>query len=152
LTGPGTNTYLVGEDVVAVVDPGPLNDAHLALIETAAPGRIRYVLATHVHPDHSQGAARLAELCGAKLCGYGTDEDFAPDIELRGGNLLDLGSVRIRTIHTPGHASGHLCFLVEASHLELSRSGGALLLSGDHVIGGSTVVISPRTETCLSTW
>ncbi|MGD1011371.1 MAG: MBL fold metallo-hydrolase [Acidimicrobiales bacterium] len=143
MTGPGTNTYLVGEDLVAVVDPGPLNEKHLALIQASAPGRIGYVLATHVHPDHSRGAASLASRCGATLCGYSAGRDFAPDLELRDGDSLELGPVRLTSLHTPGHASDHLCYLMEKVHLESGGAARSLLFSGDNVIGGSTAVISP---------
>jgi glyoxylase-like metal-dependent hydrolase (beta-lactamase superfamily II) len=140
MTGPGTNTYLVGDEVIAVVDPGPHDEGHLARIEAAA-GRIGYVLVTHTHPDHAPGAGPLAASCGAEQRGYGPRDGFVPDVELRDGDVLSLGPVRLRAIHTPGHASNHLCYLMEGNEPE-SRSQ-SLLLSGDHVMGGSTVVISP---------
>jgi len=142
MTGPGTNAYLVGDEMVAVVDPGPDDDGHLARIATAGAGRIRYVLVTHTHPDHAPGAAPLAESCGAELLGFDARDGFVPDAELRDGDVLGLGPVRLRVIHTPGHASNHLCYLVEANGAETGHTR-RLLLSGDHVMGGSTVLISP---------
>lgn len=144
MTGPGTNTYLVGDEVVAVVDPGPDDEGHLTRIEAAAAAsaaRIGYVLVTHTHPDHAPGAGPLAASCGAEQRGYGPRDGFVPDHELRDGDVLPLGPVRLRAVHTPGHASNHLCYLVEASHP--GSRFQSLLLSGDHVMGGSTVVISP---------
>jgi len=143
MTGPGTNSYLVGEDVVAVVDPGPEDEGHLSRIEAAAGDRIRYVLVTHTHPDHAPGAAALAARSRAELCGYDARDGFVPDIELRDGDVLGLGPVRMTAVHTPGHASNHLCYLVERIDPEAGHDRRSLLLSGDHVMGGSTVVISP---------
>ncbi len=143
MTGPGTNTYLIGDEVLAVVDPGPDDDGHLTRIEAATAGRrIRYVLVTHTHPDHAPGAAVLAARCGAELRGYDARDGFVPDAELRDGDVLSLGPVRLRTVHTPGHASNHLCYLVEGNGVEANHAR-RILLSGDHVMGGSTVVISP---------
>jgi glyoxylase-like metal-dependent hydrolase (beta-lactamase superfamily II) len=143
MTGPGTNTYLVGEDVVAVVDPGPDDEGHLARIEEAAGGPIGYVLVTHTHPDHAPGAARLAARSGAELCGYDARDNFIPGTELRDGDVVSLGPVRLKTVHTPGHASNHLCYLVEGNDSGHRNGDRRLLLSGDHIMGGSTVVISP---------
>jgi glyoxylase-like metal-dependent hydrolase (beta-lactamase superfamily II) len=143
MTGPGTNTYLVGDDAIAVVDPGPEDEAHLARIEAVGGGRIRYVLVTHTHPDHAPGAASLAERSGAELCGYDARDGFVPETELRDGDFVSLGSMGLRAVHTPGHASNHLCYLVERNGSGHRHAGRRLLLSGDHIMGGSTVVISP---------
>jgi glyoxylase-like metal-dependent hydrolase (beta-lactamase superfamily II) len=143
MTGPGTNTYLVGDDVVAAVDPGPLDEAHLDRVEGAAGGRIRYVLVTHTHPDHAPGAAALAARSRAQLGGYDARDGFVPDLELRDGDVLELGPVRLRALHTPGHASNHLCYLIEQAGTGAGPEERRLLLSGDHIMGGSTVVISP---------
>ncbi len=143
MTGPGTNTYLVGEDSLAVIDPGPDIEDHLSRIEAAAEGRIRRVLVTHTHSDHAPGAVPLAARTQAELCGYDARDGFVPDLELRGGDTFDLGPVALTAIHTPGHASNHLCYLVETNTPDSSRTSRRLLLSGDHVMGGSTVVIAP---------
>lgn len=140
MTGPGTNTYLVGDDEVAVIDPGPSIDAHLDAIEEAAGGRIRHILVTHTHPDHSPGAAPLKKRTGAALYGRPApegrhqDQTFAPDRILDDGDALETATYTLRAVHTPGHASNHLCYLHDASRR---------LFTGDHIINGSTVVIDP---------
>jgi glyoxylase-like metal-dependent hydrolase (beta-lactamase superfamily II) len=142
MTGPGTNTYLVGRAEPVVVDPGPADEAHTAsIVRAAAPlGPVRTILVTHTHVDHAPGAAALAAATGARVVGYGPAEGFAPDERAGEGWALacpaDRASERLtlRAVHTPGHASDHLCWLVEEH---------ALLLTGDHVMHGSTVVIRP---------
>ena len=145
LTGPGTNTYLVGDDVIAVVDPGPKDEGHLKAILSAASAPVRYVLVTHTHPDHAPLAGALAQETGAELLGHSARDGFRPDRTLADGDTVDLGSTRLTALHTPGHQSNHLCFLadpVAAPHDGLPASG-PWLLTGDHVMAGSTVVISP---------
>lgn len=134
MTGPGTNTYLVGTADVVVIDPGPDDDGHLDAVAGAGGGRIRRVAVTHTHPDHAPGSAGLAERTGALVVGYGARDGFVPDEVLCEGGTLDAGEHVLRAIHTPGHASNHLCYLLE---------GTGVLFSGDHVMGGSTVVIAP---------
>jgi glyoxylase-like metal-dependent hydrolase (beta-lactamase superfamily II) len=137
MTGPGTNTYLVGHDELAVVDPGPDDEGHRAAIVAAAAARgsIRFVLVTHTHRDHAPGAAALARETGATVVGYGPAEEFTPDEAVGEGWQLDLGQGHVlQAVHTPGHASDHLCWLLPAS---------GTLLTGDHVMHGSTVVIRP---------
>jgi glyoxylase-like metal-dependent hydrolase (beta-lactamase superfamily II)/8-oxo-dGTP pyrophosphatase MutT (NUDIX family) len=140
MTGPGTNTYFVGSDELAVIDPGPLDDRHLAALIAHGAGRIRWILCTHTHRDHSPGAARLAAATGAEVIGMPPPADprhdgtFAPDRVVRDGELIELGKVALTAIHTPGHASNHLCF-------RLAQNG--MLFTGDHVMQGSTVVIGP---------
>lgn len=137
MTGPGTNTYIVGHGDVAVVDPGPDDPVHLervAEVVHQARGRVRWVLVTHTHPDHAPGAARLARATGAGVVGYGARAGFAPDVEVRDGWRLETGSLALRALHTPGHASDHICWLLEEARI---------LLSGDHVMDGVTVVIIP---------
>ena len=145
MTGPGTNTYLVGDEVVAVIDPGPEDEGHLDRIQAAAgSGRIRHVLVTHTHPDHAPGARSLAARAGAQLYGYDARDGFDPDVELRDGNVVDLGPAQLTAVHTPGHAANHLCYLVERAGGDAALNPSKrLLLSGDHVMGGSTVVIAP---------
>jgi glyoxylase-like metal-dependent hydrolase (beta-lactamase superfamily II) len=136
MTGPGTNTYLIGTDELAVVDPGPDDERHRAAIVSAAEGSgdIRYVLVTHTHPDHAPGAAALAQVTGAPVIGYGPAEGFTPETRAGNGWTLEVGGLTLQAVHTPGHASDHLCWLVREQ---------ATLLTGDHVMHGSTVVIRP---------
>jgi glyoxylase-like metal-dependent hydrolase (beta-lactamase superfamily II) len=147
MTGPGTNTYMVGSGRLAVIDPGPADEQHRAALLAAAAGRgtIEWVLVTHTHVDHAPGAAGLAEATGAQVIGFGPAEGFAPDHCVTGGWTLTVpgatgaGSVlTLQAIHTPGHASNHLCWLLTDSEAD-SRT----LLTGDHVMHGSTVVIRP---------
>jgi glyoxylase-like metal-dependent hydrolase (beta-lactamase superfamily II)/8-oxo-dGTP pyrophosphatase MutT (NUDIX family) len=136
MTGPGTNTYLVGEDELAVIDPGPAIDSHVEKI--LAFKSIRWILCTHTHTDHSPAAAALKAATGAQVLGRpappGQDETFQPDQTLVDGQRVTLGSIHLRAIHTPGHASNHLCYLLEHTKM---------LFTGDHVMQGSTVVINP---------
>ena len=136
MTGPGTNTYLIGTDELAVVDPGPAIDSHIEKILAA--GTIRWVLCTHTHMDHSPAAALIRKATDAKVFGRpppaGQDASFAPDIVLNHGDRIEIAGVSLRAIHTPGHASNHLCYLLEQSRM---------LFTGDHVMQGSTVVINP---------
>ena len=138
MTGPGTNTYFVGERELAVIDPGPLDDRHLAALMAHGARRIRWILCTHAHRDHSPAAAALAAATGAQVIGMpappGHDATFAPDRVVHDREVLKLGDVALTVVHTPGHASNHLCFQL--------RSTG-MLFTGDHVMQGSTVVITP---------
>ena len=140
MTGPGTNTYLIGEDEVAVIDPGPAIAAHLDAIQDQSPGPVRWILVTHTHPDHSPAAMPLAEKTGAELMGIPApegkvqDKTFKPDRRLGDGDLLETGEFVLRAVHTPGHASNHLCYRHEAQRM---------LFTGDHIMSGSTVVIDP---------
>jgi glyoxylase-like metal-dependent hydrolase (beta-lactamase superfamily II) len=155
MTGPGTNTYLIGDPPVAVIDPGPDDAAHLSLLTQAAP-RPRFVFVTHTHRDHSCGARALAAAAGASLVGLPPpadgrqDETCVPDLHPANDQvfMLEPGSgigtppggsgkqgsnaIQLRAIHTPGHASNHVCYLLE---------GEGLLFSGDHVLDGVTPVI-----------
>jgi len=136
MTGPGTNTYLVGEREIAVIDPGPDVASHLEKI--ASFKNIKWILCTHTHVDHSPGAAPLKAATGAQVLGMaapaGQDASFRPDHVLEHGQRVDLGELSLRAIHTPGHASNHLCYLLEQTKM---------LFTGDHVMQGSTVVINP---------
>ena len=145
MTGPGTNSYLVGDPASSawtVIDPGPADESHVqALLAAAAPGRIERILVTHTHRDHSPGAVLLARLTGAPVLGWVAahpqwqDPDFQPDAQPHDGDRLQLGpETTLRVLHTPGHASNHLCYLLEQERL---------LFTGDHVMQGSTVVINP---------
>jgi glyoxylase-like metal-dependent hydrolase (beta-lactamase superfamily II) len=133
MTGPGTNTYLVGIDEIVVVDPGPADDGHLDAIAGCGGDRIRWIVVTHTHEDHSPGVAGLRERTGAEVLAYPSDE-LEVDGELLDGAAIEATEFVLRAVHTPGHASNHLCFVLEQERL---------LFSGDHIMEGSTVVISP---------
>jgi glyoxylase-like metal-dependent hydrolase (beta-lactamase superfamily II)/8-oxo-dGTP pyrophosphatase MutT (NUDIX family) len=143
MTGPGTNTYLVGggdRNEWAVIDPGPLDAAHVQAIVDAAPGPVRWIFVTHTHKDHSPAAVLLKARSGAQLLGRlpehakWQDASFVPDRVLAGGERIALDGSTLRVIHTPGHASNHLCYLLEEEKT---------LFTGDHVMQSSTVVINP---------
>ncbi|MHB8288145.1 MAG: MBL fold metallo-hydrolase [Acidimicrobiales bacterium] len=137
MTGPGTNTYLVGSEELAVIDPGPADDAHINAVLSAVgslSGALRWVLVTHTHPDHAPAAAALASRTGAKILGFGARDGFVPNQAIGDGFVLQISGANLRALHTPGHCSDHLCYLHE---------GLGMLFSGDHVVDGSTVVIAP---------
>lgn len=145
MTGPGTNSYLVGGDGRwTLIDPGPASEPHTrALLEALAQagGRLERILVTHTHRDHSPGAVALAQATGAPVWGRVADHPewqdphFAPDRVPAHGERFDAGpGATLRVLHTPGHASNHLCYLLEQERL---------LFTGDHVMQGSTVVINP---------
>lgn len=156
MTGPGTNSYLVGDPSTGfiAIDPGPADAEHLDKLWRAAGGDIRFIVCTHSHPDHSPGAAPLQALCSPKPPILGLPSaptaraasHFTPDRSLQNKELLALttqapeANLSIKTshtlqiIHTPGHAANHVC-------LVLLEDG--LLFSGDHILNGSTTVIDP---------
>ncbi len=140
MTGPGTNTWIVGQADRVVVDPGPDDAAHQEAVAAAGEGRIKAILITHTHPDHSPGARRLQALTGAQVMAHPRelagirDTSFQADELLDEGDRLDGGDFTLHVLHTPGHASDHLCFLLEDDRI---------LIAGDQVMDGATVVISP---------
>ena len=134
MTGPGTNTYLVGIDEVAVIDPGVDDESHLDAIVGCGGDRIRWILCTHTHPDHSPGAAPLKKRTGAEVLAFASRDGLEVDTEITEGFRIEATEFRLRAVHTPGHASNHLCYLLEEERL---------LFSGDHIMQGSTVVIAP---------
>ncbi|HEU5296301.1 MAG TPA: MBL fold metallo-hydrolase [Burkholderiaceae bacterium] len=143
MTGPGTNSYFVGDPggPCALIDPGPENPAHVRALLAAAPGPITRILVTHTHKDHSPAAQALHAATGAPLFGRVAehpewqDAAFKPDTVLAHGERVVLGGdCALRVVHTPGHASNHLCYLLEQEKL---------LFTGDHLMQGSTVVINP---------
>jgi glyoxylase-like metal-dependent hydrolase (beta-lactamase superfamily II) len=139
MTGPGTNTYLLGSAEAAVLDPGPDDPRHMDAILQAAPV-IRWIIVTHTHPDHSPLATRLAERTGAELIGLPPPDDgrqdaaFAPQRLPLDGERLQLGEHELLALHTPGHASNCVCYLLERERL---------LFTGDHILQGVSPVILP---------
>jgi glyoxylase-like metal-dependent hydrolase (beta-lactamase superfamily II) len=140
LTGPGTNSYVIGHEDCVVLDPGPADPVHLERILGTVPGRVTHIVCTHSHPDHSPGAAWLRKRTGAPVLGLPAPDDgfqdpeYAPDAGLAEGESIECSGLALRAVHTPGHASNHVCLLVE---------GQGLLFTGDHLMSGSTVVILP---------
>lgn len=158
MTFRGTNTYLVGQAHVAVIDPGPDHDDHLDAILAATQGgaQITHIFVTHAHQDHSPLAARLSVKTNAPVYafgrakdgqsalmrqlehsgydggGEGIDQAFAPDIRLADGETVTTPDWAITAHHTPGHMANHMCFAL-----------GAHLFSGDHVMGWATSMVSP---------
>jgi recombination protein RecT len=153
MTGPGTNSYIVGDAATGylVIDPGPNDAGHIDRLWRATEGNIRMIVCTHSHADHSPGAAPLQALCKEKppILGLSSaptarsSARFAAERELREGERLVLSgttaegepvSHTLRAIHTPGHAANHLCLVLEED---------GLLFSGDHILNGSTTVVDP---------
>jgi recombination protein RecT len=143
MTGPGTNTYIVGEPGgYIVIDPGPAIPSHIERIAAVTGTDLQAIVCTHSHPDHSPGAPLLKEAVGKAVPVYGlpsgpgarAHSSFVPDRELGDGEMLQVGDSTLRAVHTPGHAANHLCLVLEEDHL---------LFSGDHVLNGSTTVVDP---------
>jgi glyoxylase-like metal-dependent hydrolase (beta-lactamase superfamily II) len=158
----GTGTYIVGHGDVAVIDPGPVLDDHRAALAAALEGeRVRAILVTHCHSDHSPFAAGLRDETGAPTIAFGphgseeadldpeidadadddvtleeaTDTEFDPDVRVRDGEVAAMGTGwTMRAVHTPGHTSNHMCYALDEEHA---------LFTGDHVMGWSTSVVSP---------
>ncbi len=150
MTGPGTNSYLVGDPNTGyiAIDPGPAEPAHIERLWRATGGDIRAIVCTHSHADHSPGAPLLQALCPRKppILGLSsaptarTNSHFEPERELADNERLLLETANgetlhtLRVVHTPGHAANHLCLVLEED---------GLLFSGDHILNGSTTVIDP---------
>lgn len=150
----GTNSYIVGTDTLAVIDPGPEDEAHLTALLDAIGGRpVSHIFVTHTHRDHSPLARRLQEETGAIMVAEGphrdarplrigelnplddaNDEAFRPDIALADNAVVDGDGWAIRGIHTPGHAANHIAFALD---------GSGILFSGDHVMAWSTSIVAP---------
>jgi glyoxylase-like metal-dependent hydrolase (beta-lactamase superfamily II) len=141
MTGPGTNSYLVGIDEVAVIDPGPDIAKHVeSIVGAAMSDRVKWVLLTHTHPDHWPAADRIRKKTGALVGAFGkipkADEvKLDLDLVLADGDTIDGTEFRLEAIHTPGHAPNHLCFLLDEEHT---------LFTGDHVLNGTTTVVNPQ--------
>jgi glyoxylase-like metal-dependent hydrolase (beta-lactamase superfamily II) len=148
----GTNTFLVGESALAVIDPGPADAAHIAALMRAIGGAdVRHILISHAHRDHAAGARLLQAETGAPILAAprrkpngaigegsrleaGADHDFHPDGILTDGAVVEGSDYRLEPVATPGHASDHLAFVL---------LGENILFSGDHVMGWATTVIAP---------
>ncbi|MFZ2391156.1 MBL fold metallo-hydrolase [Rhodoferax sp.] len=152
MTGPGTNSYIVGDAASGyiVIDPGPLQMDHVERLLAFTAGRVKAIVCTHSHPDHAPAARPLAEAC-ARLTGQTPQvlglpsaatarptAQFTPDRALADGECLTLHDgdhvITLRVVHTPGHAANHLCLILEED---------GLLFSGDHILNGSTTIIDP---------
>jgi len=143
MTGPGTNTYIVGEaGQFVVIDPGPDLPDHIERIANAVGDGLQAIICTHSHPDHSPGAPLLREAVGKAVPILGlkslptarANSSFTPDRELAHGERITVGDSTLRAVHTPGHAANHVCLVLEEDRL---------LFSGDHVLNGSTTVVDP---------
>lgn len=132
-TGPGTNTWVLGadDDSVVVIDPGPVDRKHAsAILQAIGKRRPTAVLVTHTHSDHAPMANPLATDLAVPAVGYARGPSFEPEIRLLDGAHFDVGTLRLEVVHTPGHSDDHLCF-----------RAGDVLFSGDHIIGGSSVMV-----------
>ncbi|HLS98158.1 MAG: MBL fold metallo-hydrolase [Porticoccaceae bacterium] len=141
MTGAGTNSYLVGNSEIAVIDPGPAIDSHVDAILAEGAGRIRWVLVTHTHADHSPAARAIIAATGARPLGCllhpddgHQDNSFQVERDLVHGEVLGGDGFHLEAIFTPGHIGNHFCFLL--------REEG-LLFAGDHIMEGVSVVIVP---------
>lgn len=140
MTGPGTNTYLIGDKELALIDPGPALPAHIDAILDVAGDRLRWVLTTHTHTDHSPAWHAIKSATGAEVIGARPwddqfqDDSFDPDREPTHDSVLATSEFSLRALHTPGHVDNHFCFLLEDE---------GVLFAGDHIMNGSTVVIVP---------
>jgi glyoxylase-like metal-dependent hydrolase (beta-lactamase superfamily II) len=150
----GTLTYIIGKGQVAIIDPGPIDEAHMAALLDAVRGEsVTHILVTHTHRDHSPAAARLKAATGAKTYGEGPhraaralhvgeappldssgDRDFRPDVALADGETVSGPGWAIEAVTTPGHTANHMAFALE---------GNEILFSGDHVMAWSTPIVAP---------
>jgi glyoxylase-like metal-dependent hydrolase (beta-lactamase superfamily II) len=150
----GTLTYIIGKGQVAIIDPGPIDEAHMAALIDAVRGEtVTHILVTHTHRDHSPAAASLKAATGAKTYGEGPhraaralhvgeappldssgDRDFRPDIALADGEVVSGPGWAIEAVTTPGHTANHMAFAMK---------GTEMLFSGDHVMAWSTPIVAP---------
>jgi glyoxylase-like metal-dependent hydrolase (beta-lactamase superfamily II) len=150
----GTNSYLVGRDTLALIDPGPLDEAHHATLLRAIAGRpVSHIFVSHTHRDHSPLATVMKDELGASIVAEGphrparalhigeinlldasADTDFVPDIAVPDNTLIEGDSWGLRAIHTPGHTANHVVFALE---------GTGILFSADHVMAWATSIVAP---------
>lgn len=136
-TGPGTNTYVVrSEGAALVIDPGPVIGSHLTAIRHAlGNSEPAAVIVTHTHPDHAPAANPLAAEWGVPAVGFAAGPSFEPDEVVADGDRLTVGAATVWVVHTPGHTADHICLLI-----------GDVMFTGDHIMGGSTVVIEDASD------
>jgi glyoxylase-like metal-dependent hydrolase (beta-lactamase superfamily II) len=153
MTFKGTVSYIVGRGQVAIIDPGPLDEPHIAALLEAVRGEtVTHILVTHTHRDHSPAAARIKAATGAKTYGEGPhraarplhigeaprlesgDRDFIPDIALADGDVVSGPGWALAAVATPGHTANHMAYALK---------GTEVLFSGDHVMAWSTPVVAP---------
>ena len=147
----GTGTFIVGENNVAIIDPGPALDGHIEATLKAVEGRkVSHILVTHTHMDHSPAAAAIKEHTGAQTWGFGphgsgrpeaggiveegADHNFKPDHKLRHGDVIEGDGWTFEALHTPGHTSNHICFALKEEKT---------VFTGDHIMGWSTTIVAP---------
>jgi glyoxylase-like metal-dependent hydrolase (beta-lactamase superfamily II) len=150
----GTLTYIVGKGRLAIIDPGPIDEAHIAALIDAVRGEtVTHILVTHTHRDHSPAAARIKAATGAKTYGEGPhraarplhvgeappldssgDRDFRPDVALADGEIVSGPGWELEAVTTPGHTANHMAFALKDA---------AVLFSGDHVMAWSTPIVAP---------
>jgi glyoxylase-like metal-dependent hydrolase (beta-lactamase superfamily II) len=135
-TGPGTNTYVIADDGVALIlDPGPIIDIHLDAIRHALGSDSPMAVAvTHTHPDHAPAANPLGDEFGVPVYGFAPGLAFEPTETIADGDVVTVGSADLKVLHTPGHTDDHICYL-----------GDDVLFTGDHIISGSTVILEDAT-------
>jgi len=138
MTGPGTNSYVVGdlmEGPVLVIDPGPDDPDHLDRLSSVVGLELGAIALTHTHLDHWPGAPGLRNRTGAPVVAFDSRDGLVVQRKLGDGDLVAGGDGwTVTAVHTPGHASNHLCYRLEPD---------GWIFSGDHVMDGSTVVIRP---------
>ena len=140
-TGQGTNTYLIGNKDITLIDPGPNIQEHIDEIIKLGDGNIKRIVVTHTHTDHSPAALPISKILNVPMYGKlvdgdstWEDETFSPDVVLKDLDKIKTEEYILEAIHTPGHASNHFCFLIKNLNC---------LITGDHIMDGSTVVIGP---------
>ena len=135
-TGPGTNTWVVGDDVeVVVLDPGPVEASHeRSILDVVGDRSVTAVVVTHTHPDHAPLANPLARVLSVPALGHAPGPEFEPDDRLRDGDVVRVGGHALEVVHTPGHSDDHCCF-----------RAGDVLFTGDHIKGGSSVMVDDMT-------
>ena len=140
MTATGTHCYLVGTEQVAVIDPGPAVDSHIDNILAACGDRLKWVVVTHTHPDHSPAAQALIAATGAEPIGQVMADDGHQDTSFQvarniaDGEWLECGEFSLQATYTPGHVGNHVCYLLREERT---------LFAGDHLFGGGSVVIVP---------
>ena len=141
----GTGTYIIGSGEIAIIDPGPRISSHIeAIINETKGEKITHILVTHTHADHSPAARPLADLTGGIVMGFGphgneegeegADLSFQPDYLIKDKEIIKGANWELECIHTPGHTSNHICYAVKRANA---------ILTGDHIMGWSTTLVSP---------